>query len=497
MSFFGGDIIECRACREEISDEAEVCPYCGEPQEGIKVFGGHLKDCRACGEEISTDAEVCPNCGEPQDGFKAFGGSLKDCRACGGRISTDAEVCPHCGEPQNGFKAFGGDVKECRACQEEISTDTEICSNCGEPQNGFKAFGGRLIECRTCSRDISDEAAECPHCGQIYNENCNEELDDSDFSLNERTESVVSPGKYSTSAYSAASSYDSSYSTDYSSNETGQPSSGNSLIGLIVIGILVLVGWFIYQEKLEGNKSSSSQLYQTPPVEYAQPNNYSPQPTKEPISSNPYGEGNGRVSFYRTSIMGDNTQIFFEDNEIATINECPWSDPTCGGQGTFSVNVPAGMRLFIFKDEHGQMWKEYIDVSESGCVLFEVVCRNAYDENNDGLEDGLTAWREENIPDVIKNSRGGRSMNCPQCHGAGERLLNPYCTVCTRFGLGGVAMWNNFDCPDCSGSGIVNSSSCIRCGQTGKIVCSNCSGKGRAPSMFKCNLCQGDGKIAL
>lgn len=498
MSLFGGDIKECRACREEISDEADVCPHCGEPQDGLKVSGGSLKDCRACGEEISTEADVCPNCGEPQDGFKAFGGSLKDCRACSGRISTDAEECPHCGEPQSGFKAFGGDLKECRACREEISTDVDSCPNCGEPQTGFKAFGGTLIECRTCHRDISDEADECPHCGEIYNENGDYDENDSNLSSDEETKSVYIGSRRSTDFdYNSGSSYESDYSTDYRSGDSGQSSPNNSLTGLITIVILLAAGWFIYKA-IKGNEGGTyAETRQSAPVEYSQPTYNLPPVVEDQVSSNPFGEGNGRVSFYRTSILGDNTQIYFEENAIATINECPWSDATCGGQGTFSANVPAGIRLFIFKDEHGQMWKEYIDVPEFDCVLFQVICRNAYDENNDGLEDGLTVWIEEKIPEVIKNSSSSRSMNCPQCKGAGEWQLNAYCTACTRFGLGGVAMWNNIDCPDCSGSGMVDNSSCTRCGQTGKIECNNCSGKGRAPKMFKCNLCQGDGKIAL
>lgn len=58
-------IIKCRACGEDVSDKAKICPHCGttlieEPEEVKTPI-----ICEECGAEISEGLETCPKCGCP------------------------------------------------------------------------------------------------------------------------------------------------------------------------------------------------------------------------------------------------------------------------------------------------------------------------------------------------------------------------------------------------------------------------------------------------
>jgi len=58
-------IIKCRACGEDVSDKAKICPHCGatlieEPEEVKEPI-----ICEECGSEIPEGLETCPKCGCP------------------------------------------------------------------------------------------------------------------------------------------------------------------------------------------------------------------------------------------------------------------------------------------------------------------------------------------------------------------------------------------------------------------------------------------------
>ncbi len=46
--------------------------------------------CRQCGSQIPNNAQVCPNCGTPQ-------GRTKFCSNCGSAVALNAAACPNCG----------------------------------------------------------------------------------------------------------------------------------------------------------------------------------------------------------------------------------------------------------------------------------------------------------------------------------------------------------------------------------------------------------------
>ena len=153
--------------------------------------------------------------------------------------------------------------------------------------------------------------------------------------------------------------YDTSDSTSYtSSSESG---SGSPIIGLIVIIILVIAGYQIFKKK----DNSPSVVFSNSTFQPAT------QPAVETPPSNPYGEGNGMVTFYHTCVYCQNIEVIFEGNVIVTVNNAPLQEVHCGGQGTFPVYVEAGTRVFVFRNENGETWEKTVEVKEGDCILVE------------------------------------------------------------------------------------------------------------------------------
>lgn len=146
FNLFGGGTIECRACGEEVSVNADVCPHCGENLEEFKLYV-FTKECRACGGTLSNDADVCPHCGEDQEGIEFFS-STKECRACGREISTDATECPFCGEdleePEFGSSLFNTTSSEPSSQttdNDATKTETSRTAYCGNNASGYGNSG--------------------------------------------------------------------------------------------------------------------------------------------------------------------------------------------------------------------------------------------------------------------------------------------------------------------------------------------------------------------
>lgn len=71
--------------------------------------------CPLCGDDVPNDADSCPGCGEP----------VIQCPSCGNYVTEDDDECPNCG------MEFGGKVFECPECGETVSEDADECPNCG------------------------------------------------------------------------------------------------------------------------------------------------------------------------------------------------------------------------------------------------------------------------------------------------------------------------------------------------------------------------------
>lgn len=50
-------LIRCRQCNAQVSDQAEKCPCCGYPLNGM--------NCSECGKRILLNSQVCIFCGHP------------------------------------------------------------------------------------------------------------------------------------------------------------------------------------------------------------------------------------------------------------------------------------------------------------------------------------------------------------------------------------------------------------------------------------------------
>lgn len=60
-------LINCRNCKQQISDKAKVCPHCGQEVITDPVESPDVKVilCEECSTEIPSGADSCPNCGCP------------------------------------------------------------------------------------------------------------------------------------------------------------------------------------------------------------------------------------------------------------------------------------------------------------------------------------------------------------------------------------------------------------------------------------------------
>lgn len=55
--------MKCQKCNNEIPDNSEFCPYCGQSQESKSAEEEKDFVCRYCGTEIEESTAYCPECG--------------------------------------------------------------------------------------------------------------------------------------------------------------------------------------------------------------------------------------------------------------------------------------------------------------------------------------------------------------------------------------------------------------------------------------------------
>lgn len=179
-----------------------------------------------------------------------------------------------------------------------------------------------------------------------------DDTDESETSYRSTNHSYDYDDDYSDSGTSDSSTYASSSESD----------SGFPIIGLIVIAVVVFAGYKIFKKKDDA-----------PSVVFT---NSTVQPTPSPVVEspplNPYGAGNGMVTFYHTCVYCQNIEVIFEGNVMITVNKAPLHEVQCGGQGTFPINVQAGTRVFVFRSESGETWEKTVEVTEGECILVEV-----------------------------------------------------------------------------------------------------------------------------
>jgi membrane protease subunit (stomatin/prohibitin family) len=77
----------CPDCKQQISQDARFCPYCGHQ---ILVFS----QCEECGKNLPPTARFCVRCGHPA----AQPIPKKKCTKCGAENLPKAEFCNQCGE---------------------------------------------------------------------------------------------------------------------------------------------------------------------------------------------------------------------------------------------------------------------------------------------------------------------------------------------------------------------------------------------------------------
>jgi len=77
-----------------------------ESLKGLEEDIGKQEACTGCGSGIPTESEICPVCGEEQEGYEEEEDIEEQgvCPNCGSVIPTDTEICPVCGEKLEGYE---------------------------------------------------------------------------------------------------------------------------------------------------------------------------------------------------------------------------------------------------------------------------------------------------------------------------------------------------------------------------------------------------------
>ena len=87
-------LIECKDCKNQISDSAESCPKCGAPVE--KAIGVDETQCPHCMTVISKKASTCPSCKAIKGYMYACECAANYCESCAQAVTNLENICWAC-----------------------------------------------------------------------------------------------------------------------------------------------------------------------------------------------------------------------------------------------------------------------------------------------------------------------------------------------------------------------------------------------------------------
>jgi len=336
---------ECKNCGNDASgdmiylckdDNFVFCQECGEG--GFNINGNHNCVCPVCSStsevrimgEIDTDADEpdtkCENCGnvDPDDMlYRCKKDDLYFCEQCGDRawnaFGNNNCVCPECHSTSNVkiLGEIGGDEQEEKDIEEDEHDDTHERDSTGEND---------VINSYTPKSNDSDD--------DTY------------------------------SSYEPDDDYSSGSNASYSSGSSD--SGGGTAVGwLFVVAVIVIFLFWL------GSRSADNSA--TTPVSQAPVSTYPQQPQQDQTPPpNPYGAGNGQLSFYRTcsfckvEILKDNDSLGMLPTPGLLVH------PECGDSYMLPLIFPAGDLTFSFKDDDGHTWMQDVHVTEGVCMVVKV-----------------------------------------------------------------------------------------------------------------------------
>jgi hypothetical protein len=336
-------------------DNHVFCQQCGNWTPNL--FGNHNCICPRCNStsnvrilgEVDTasyDYEAkCSNCGNVDDAdwlYKCKEDDLLFCRQCGDSVYNINGyhncICPicHSTSPVRILGEIGEDEKE-----EDEGEDIDEADNSDEGSGDWWS-DGRSVE-EIYGPDDSNEEGSNGDEDEDYEYSSHDSSDNYSSGSNERFEPSTS------------------YSGTYTSNTSGAPFViGALLIVLSVVGLVYLID----QNKFDqGNEYNSRTVtYQTDVQSF---------PPPQPV--NPYGEGQGRITFYKTCVYCQNIEISYNGMIIGSLTDAPLHDePTCDGIGGFPINIAGGSHTFTMTNESGETWEQMVTVAEGECVRLKV-----------------------------------------------------------------------------------------------------------------------------
>src|ERR1700752_5487578 len=93
-------------------------------------------------------------------------------------------------------------------------------------------------------------------------------------------------------------------------------------------------------------------------------------PTPAP-AANPYGAGNGNVSFYGTSNVAGVIDVTLNATTIHLSNYFSSGAPGCQAQGTASFILPAGTYNYTAQQTGGSSyWNGSVTITNGGCLTY-------------------------------------------------------------------------------------------------------------------------------
>lgn len=282
--------------------------------------------------EIDPDAyepdTKCENCGnvDPDD-------MLYRCKA------DDLFFCEQCGD--KAWNAFGNDNCVCPECHS--TSNVRILGEIGG--------SGEEVE-----DDDNHEEEQRPSVDE----------DDSRDSYTPKSSHSDDDSSSSYSSYEADDDYNYSSSSNTSYGSGGSTSGGGSVVGWIVV-IAIIVIFLFWLGGRSGNNGTTTTVSQAPVTSY--PQQAQPDQTPPP---NPYGAGNGQLSFYRTcsfckvELLKDNDSLGMLPTPGLLVH------PQCGDSYMLPLVFPAGDLTFNFKDDDGRTWTQDVHVTEGECTVVKV-----------------------------------------------------------------------------------------------------------------------------
>jgi len=108
------------------------------------------------------------------------------------------------------------------------------------------------------------------------------------------------------------------------------------------------------------------------------------------VKPNPFGTGNGKISFYKTCTYCPDLEVSIDGNYVGTISQTlsESSTPSCDDYGTISKILTTGSHQLTAKDSYGSSWNFQVNATDGECTTQKLYKTNDVKPNPYGAGNG-------------------------------------------------------------------------------------------------------------